>query len=180
MHSGGAVPGRNLEVLIEATLRLDERFSLDFFLIGARDGGRYLARLKALAGGSPRVVFHPAVAPHELPATLNAYDVGIYAIPPKTSNHRFMLPNKFFDFVQARLGIVFGPTVETTALIKKYHLGIVTADFTVEAMVAALTSLTPARVTEFKRNANAAAPQLSSTEDESVQRGIVTRLLAAK
>jgi Glycosyl transferases group 1 len=180
VHSGGAVPGRNLEALIEATLRLDERFSLDFYLIGARDGGRYLAKLKALAGESTRVTFHPAVSPEELPATLNAFDVGIYAIPPKTANHRFMLPNKFFDFVQARLAIVFGPTVETTALIEHYELGCVTTDFSVDAMVAALSALTRESVTAFKANTDRAAAKLSSAEDTAVQRSIITRLLDTK
>lgn len=179
VHSGGAVPGRNLESLIAATLLLDDRFTLDFYLIEARDGGKYLGRLKEIAGSSRRVTFHPAVPPSELPATLNKYDVGIYSIPPQTTNHRLMLPNKFFDFVQARLALVFGPTAETTALIDEYDLGIVTSDFSTSAMVEALGSLTREGIKRFKANADLAAPRLSSAEDESVERALISRLLAA-
>lgn len=178
VHSGGAVPGRNIEALIEATLQLDDRFTLDLFLIGARDGGKYLQKLRTVAGDSPRVVFHDAVKPHELPAVLNAFDVGVYSLPVKTTNHRLMLPNKFFDFVQARLALVFSPAVETSALIDAYDLGKVTADFSTSALVSVLSALTSAEVARFKSNAHAAAPSLSSKQDEAVQRRIITSLLA--
>jgi glycosyltransferase involved in cell wall biosynthesis len=178
-HSGAAVPGRSLETLIEATLRLDERFTLDLYLVKARDGGRYWEELRQLAGTSPRVVFHDAVAPHELPSTLNRYDVGVFVLPPRTVNHRLMLPNKFFDFVQARLAIVFSPSIETTALIEQYGLGEVTAGFDADSLVKTLGALTTDSVARYKANANAAASALSSAADEAVQRSIVTRLVPA-
>ena len=58
---------------------------------------------------------HPPVTPAELPSSLNAFDVGVYVLPPRTMNHRLMLPNKFFDFVQARLALVFSTAVEPTS-----------------------------------------------------------------
>lgn len=176
-HSGTAVPGRNIEVLIEGTKAADERFSLHLYLLPARDGGKYLASLRTLAAGSDRIVFHDAVKPHELPATLNRYDLGVFLLPPRTPNHRFMLPNKFFEFVQARLGLIFGPSVETSALIEKHHLGVVTTDFTAESFAKVLDSFTADDVEGFKRNADAAAAALSSAEDEAVQRSIIARLL---
>jgi hypothetical protein len=178
VHSGGAVPGRNIEALIEATLQLDDRFTLDLFLIEARDGGKYLQKLRTVAGDSPRVVFHDAVKPHELPAVLNAFDVGVYSLPVKTTNHRLMLPNKFFDFVQARLALVFSPAVETSALIDAYDVGRVTADFSTAALVSVLSALTEADVARFKNNSHTAAPSLSSKQDEAVQRTIISSLLA--
>lgn len=178
VHSGGAVLGRNLEALIEATLSLDERFTLDFYLIESRDGGKYLDTLTKLAGSSSRIVFNAAVSPAELPATLNKYDVGIYTIPPQTTNHRLMLPNKFFDFVQARLALAFGPSVETSALIEKYGLGVIADDFSAAALARALAPLTRETIDHFKHNADLASVSLSSAEDESVQRALISRLLA--
>ena len=86
------------------------------------DGGAYWEKLRSLAAGSERITFHDAVRPHELPATLNAYDVGVYSVPLITTNHRYMLPNKFFDFVQARLAVVFSPSEEIDALIARLGL----------------------------------------------------------
>lgn len=38
-------------------------------------------------------------------------------IPPATFNHIWCLPNKFFDFLQARLGIVTGPSPERARIV---------------------------------------------------------------
>jgi hypothetical protein len=178
VHSGAAVPGRSLETLINATIEAGERFTLDLYLMKAGDGGSYWEQLRSLSARSSRVTFHEPVAPQQLPATLNGYDIGIMCLEPKTTNHRFMLPNKFFDFVQARLGVVFSPAVETSALIEKYGLGLVTDGFTVGSLVEALRSITRDDVLRFKANADVAAPLLSSTQDEEVQRGILGRLLS--
>lgn len=179
VHSGAAVPGRSIETLIEATIAADDRFSLDLYLVKAGDGGKYWRKLRALARESKKIVFHEPVAPHALPATLNSYDVGVFVFRPSTTNHRLMLPNKFFDFVQARLAIIFSPAVETSALIKEHGLGLVTDDVTAESLVAALSQLTAESVAEFKNKAHASAAELSSLSDERVQREIVERLLSS-
>ncbi len=178
VHSGAAVPGRNLEGMIEAVRALDDRFTLDLYLVRARDGGRYWEQLRALAAEDPRVVFHDAVAPDELPATLNGYDVGVFSLPPQTTNHRLMLPNKFFDFVQARLALVFSPSPETSRLIEEYDLGRITEDFSPQSLTAALQGLTEESVARYKANTDRAARALSSDEDEAVERALLQRLLA--
>ncbi|MET3933362.1 hypothetical protein ABIE00_001408 [Arthrobacter sp. OAP107] len=177
VHSGAAIPGRNLEGMIAAVLQLDETYTLDFYLVKARDGGKYWAELKKLSAGSDRIRFHDAVAPDDLPRTLNQYDLGIFSLPPRTTNHRLMLPNKFFDFVQARLGLVFSPSPETSALIDRHDIGVVTRDYSSEALADAIRVLSPGDVDRFKKNADAAARALSSREDEDVVRDIVQRLL---
>ncbi|MGO4453171.1 glycosyltransferase [Arthrobacter sp. RAF14] len=174
VHSGSAVPGRNLEGMIEAVQLLDESYSLDFYLVGARDGGRYLEQLKGLAKGSERVRFHDAVPPETLSEVLNAYDLGIFSLPPRTKNHELMLPNKFFDFVQARLGIVFSPSPETSRLIDEYHLGAIAADHSPQALADAIRSVgTGQSITELKRNAHEAARFLNSQHDEETEREIL-------
>ncbi|ALE06658.1 hypothetical protein AL755_16290 [Arthrobacter sp. ERGS1:01] len=177
VHSGAAVPGRNLEGIIEAVRLLGDAYSLDLYLIKARDGGRYWDQLKSLTAGMDQVTFHDAVAPQELSATLNEYDLGIYTLPPKTVNQQLMLPNKFFDFIQARLGVVFGPSPETSAIIREYELGVIAEDFTPEALAAAISSASADDVRGFKANAHAAARALSSDQDVEVQRTLVKGLL---
>ncbi|MFD1214279.1 glycosyltransferase [Arthrobacter sp. GCM10027362] len=178
-HSGAAVPGRNLEGTIEAVKALDERFSLDLYLVKARDGGRYWQRLRELAAGDARITFHDAVAPDQLPRTLNQYDVGVFSLPPQTTNHRLMLPNKFFDFVQARLALVFSPSPETARLMREHDLGVVTEDFGTPALVRALSALTSEQVERYKANTHKAARALSSAEDEAVTRAVLARLLGS-
>jgi hypothetical protein len=42
VHSGAAIPGRNLETLIQAVTELPPAFTFDLYLVPGRDGGRYL------------------------------------------------------------------------------------------------------------------------------------------
>lgn len=176
-HSGAAVPGRNLEGMIQAAIALGDGYTLDLYLVKARDGGKYWNQLREIASGNNRIIFHDAVAPTALAQTLNQYDVGIFSLPPQTTNHRLMLPNKFFDFVQARLAIVFSPSPETSSLIEKFDLGKIANDYSPEALVEAVRSMTREDVQRFKDNSHNSAAALSSAEDEEVERVVLRELL---
>ena len=177
VHSGAAIRGRNLEMIIEATLQVP-RCTLDLFLVPAADGGRYLRELEGLAGGEGRVTFHDPVAPDALPATLNRFDVGVFCMPPINLNAEYALPNKFFDFVQARLAHAVGPSPEMARLVRQYGLGVVSADFSTQAFVAALRELDDDAVKAGKEASHEHARVLSNDHDREVVRGIVERLLA--
>lgn len=177
VHSGGAVPGRNLEAMIDAVIDAGERFTLDLYLVPANDGGAYHKQLVDHAARSPRITIHPPVAPGELPQTLNSYDVGIFWIPPFNTNARLTLPNKLFDFVQARLGVAVGPTIEMVQVIEEYGLGVVSDDFSHESMVATLQAMTPDAITSWKNASHKAAHELSFENEEKTISSIVTGLL---
>ncbi|NNM46408.1 glycosyltransferase family 4 protein [Knoellia sp. DB2414S] len=178
VHSGAAIRGRNLEMLIEATLELPQ-CTLDLYLVPAADGGRYLAELERLAGGSDRITIHDPVAPADLPATLNAYDVGAFCMPPINVNAEYALPNKFFDFVQARLAHAVGPAPEMARLVRHYDLGVVSTDFDKDSFVTALKGLDAASVRAGKQASHEHAHDLSSERDVLVVDGIVERLLSS-
>lgn len=177
VHSGGAVAGRNLEALIEAVQGLDSHYTLDLYLVPGRDDGKYLGGVRAQIGDDPRITLHPPVRPDELASTLNAYDVGVFSLPPLTPNHYYMLPNKIFDFVQARLAIVFSSAPETDRLISEYELGAIVPDASAEALRRTLTSLDVEQARTFKQNAHKAAKVLNSVEDSAVTRTVVSELL---
>lgn len=174
VHSGIAVPERNIEALIDATLRLGDRYTLDLYLVGTE---RYLGRLRARTAGSARIRFHDPVHPTQLPRTLNAYDLGVYLLPLRTTNHRLMMPNKFFDFAQARLGMLISPAEEVAALIARYGLGPALPDHSVDGLVRALEPLTDDEIGAFKRHAHEASHELSSEPDERAMRELIGRLL---
>ncbi len=178
VHSGGAQAGRYIDLLIRATLALGPRFSLDLFLVPGGDGGKHLAYLRELAGGSSQVRFHEPVAPAQLPFAMNACDVGVFCMPPININARYALPNKFFDFVQARLAVAVGPAEEMARLTEQLGLGPVSTDFSQESFTAALEALDADAVREFKAASHAHARELSSERDEQVELDLVSGLLA--
>ncbi|WP_300267301.1 glycosyltransferase [Microbacterium sp.] len=176
VHSGGAVPGRNIEAIIDAVDELGEGYTLDLYLIASRDGSAYWRGLRQQIANSERTTLHDPVSPEQLPDALNEYDLGVFLLPPLTPNHRHMLPNKFFDFVQARLGLVFGTSVETDRIISSLQLGVVTQGYGAQDIVSAVRALSRADIEQFKKNADAAAEALSSRADIATERGILDRL----
>lgn len=174
VHSGVAIPERNIEGLIDAVGQLGERFTLDLYLIGTE---QYLESLRRRAADVGGVTIHPPTTPAELPATLNRYDLGVYILPLRTLNHRLMLPNKFFDFVQARLGIVMSPALETARLIETHDLGPRLGADTREALVQTLAAITDSDVARYKESADRAAHDLNSAADIETMQTLVTGLL---
>ena len=122
----------------------------------------YFQRLQESVAQIPNVRVLPALPYQQLIPTLNRYDLGIHNLPPVNFNNRYALPNKFFDFVQARIGMVVGPSPEMVSRLERYGLGRAAADFTAAALRAALEETTPAEVAAWKQNAAACARELSS------------------
>ncbi|MCT1775057.1 hypothetical protein [Brachybacterium sp. p3-SID957] len=178
VHSGAAVAGRNLELMIDTVMALPERFTLDLYLVPGNDNGAYLRTLRSRAEGSDRVRFHPPVAPAELPATLNAYDLGVFWIEPFNTNARLTLPNKFFDYVQGRLGIAIGPSVEMEPIVREHDLGPVARGFSRADCVASLHAITAEDLRRWKAATDGASRELSFDTDAEVARRIMRNLLA--
>ncbi|MGN6161481.1 MAG: hypothetical protein ACTHOG_07205 [Marmoricola sp.] len=176
VHSGAAVPGRNLEQLIDAVDLLEGRFSLDLYLVRAREGGAFWRSLVDRVEASPFATLHDPVPPADLPRTLNPYDLGVFLLPPHTPNHRLMLPNKFFDFVQARIGVVFSTAVETDRLIQDYGLGVGVPGFEGADLAEALRDVSEEQVRGYKLASDRAARELSSDADVAVGHAILDRL----
>lgn len=176
VHSGTADKERNIMELIEAVDRLGDRFTLDLYLL--RVPGGHLDEIKRKAARTPRVTVNDLVPPHTLPRELNQYDLGVFLYPLKTLSHLYHLPNKFFDFVQARLGLVFSPAPEINSHISKYGLGLITTDTTATALVEALRNITAEEIMSFKQASDRSAQELSSQPDRATQEALVTRLLS--
>lgn len=159
INHGIAYPNRQLEVMIEAVRLADSRFYLDFMLLGEETP--YYKKLVQLAADCDRIHFVPPVPLGDIVATSAQYDMGIYIVSPCCFNQKFMMPNKFFEFIQSRLAIGVGPSPDMAALVKKYHLGMVAADYTPQTFANALNALTSEDIDMFKANSHAVAEKFS-------------------
>lgn len=166
VHSGAALPDRHLEIMIEAMGMVERPMTLDLYL--ARNDPAYIERLRALAAevtarhGRELVRVLDPVPHEELVRTLADYDVGVFSIPPVSFNYTWTLPNKLFDFVQARLAIVVSPSPEMARLVREWDLGEVTDGFDAASLARTLGSLTPERIAEAKEASHRAARPLSA------------------
>jgi hypothetical protein len=176
VHSGLAAPQRRLEIMIDAVKMSKADATLDFFLV--EDHSPYLRSLRQRAAREPRIQFNPSVRLEALAATLSEFDVGLSVFPPTTFNLAWCLPNKFFDYVQARLGIVIGPSPEMVRVVTDHGLGAITEDFSAKALAQVLDALTPELVAEWKQAADRAAKPLSGESQLNVFERIVGEVLA--
>jgi hypothetical protein len=166
VHSGAARGDRHLDLMVDAVELAERPLTLDFFL--TPNDPAYLERLTARVADLPGVTVHPPVPYAELSKTLNAFDVGVYILPPVNFNNAWALPNKFFDFIQARLGVVLGPSPEMADLVRRHHLGTVSEDFTASSFARALDALTAEAVDGYKAASHAVARELSADAQVTV------------
>ncbi len=177
VHPGAALASRGIESMLQVMRYTDPRFHLHFYLMG---NPRYIARLQRQAADLPSVHFHQPVPAGQLPATLNQYDIGLYLISGTNFNEKHSLPNKFFEFIQGRLAIAIGPSVEMRPYVQQYDLGIVAPSFQPKEMAAMLNALTAAEIDLFKQNSHQQAHTLSAQQNAAHLQALIAGMLADK
>lgn len=178
VHHGAAARSRHIEVMIEMFRYLDERFSMDLMLVS--NDPEYMAELKRLAEPIERIRFRDPVPMAEIVDTTNAYDVGLFLLPPVNFNYAHALPNKFFEFVQARLAVAIGPSPEMVELVKCYDLGIVADSFRPEDLARKLNSLSKSEIEGFKRSSHQAASALCAEANAELFQAEIDRVLRGR
>ena len=181
IHHGGSTPSRKLELMIEMMKHLDERFTLDLMLIvppssSAKTRG-YIDYLKSLAAEDKRIRFLPAIKSSEIVPFINQYDVGVFLLPPVNFNYANTLPNKLFDFIQARLAIAIGPTPEMAEIVNEYEIGVVAENFSPHALAKKLGALNRQQIKTLKNNSKRAAEQLNANQNNLLMKKIVGEVL---
>ncbi|MHA7153631.1 glycosyltransferase family protein [Arthrobacter sp. TMN-50] len=166
IHTGAAGRGRKIEVMIDAVCRANEikpgTATLDVVLVPGEQ--RYIeelqAKVDALPAGMIRLI--PPVQFQQIIPLLHEYDVGLFLCPPSTFNLRHALPNKLFEFIQARLAVVIGPSPEMETVVRQHDVGLVAQGFDAESTAQLLVGLTPERIALMKQASHRAAGALSA------------------
>ncbi len=175
IHHGGLHRSRRIENMIRLMDMLEDRFTLDLILINSNP--RYYKELNHLARRHERIRWRDPVSMPEIARKIHEYDIGLFLLWPGAYNYRMALPNKFFEFIQARLAIAIWPSPEMARVVREYDCGVVADDFTVEAMAVKLNSLGPEDITRYKQNAHQAATGCCAEANRDILLKIVRRLL---
>lgn len=157
VHHGGVNRDRGIENMIEIARRLDERFTLDLYLVGCSS---YIEQLKQNSADCHRIRFMEPVLFNEIIPMLNQYDIGIFFVKPITFNLRHCLPNKLFEFIQSRLAVAIGPSPDMADLVHEFQCGFIAPEFTIESMIETLQRLTPDEIDKAKQQSDLAAQTL--------------------
>lgn len=160
LHTGVARANRRLESMVDAMRDAPVGMTLDFMLVPSEPG--YIEALQERARDLPAVRFRDPVAYTDLVGAVAEYDLSIVVFPPTTFNLEHSLPNKLFEAVQARVGVLVGPSPDMADLVREHGIGEVLPGPDAESLRAVLRSLDAAQIDRFKHAADASAQVLSA------------------
>lgn len=170
IHHGIVNRSRKLELMMKAVALLGDKYQLDLILMlpeSASESSRlYLDELKALANRQPNVRILDPMLNTEIVPFINQYDIGVFLLEPINFNYTFALPNKLFDFIQARLAIAIGPSIEMAKYVNAYDLGVVSESFEYEQFAETISSITAEKIKELKSNTHKVAMKLSEESNK--------------
>lgn len=177
IHHGVAISIRKIELMIEMMNYLDDSYHLDLMLVSIRSNYFYMKKLKKLVKGKKNVSIISPVSFENIIPTLNKYDIGINLNPPTNISLEYTLPNKFFEFIQARLAIAIGPSTEMANIVNKYDIGIVADDFSPQNLAAKIRIVSKDKIMYFKNQSDSIAYKYSYNNEGLKLLEIINNLL---
>lgn len=165
VHHGGFSRSRNPEVLVDAAALLGEGYELTFYLVGNVPED-FVERARHKLG--KRVHFQKPVPPQKIPFEMNQHDIGLHLLPMTSENHALAMPNKLFEFVQARLAVVVSPTPAIAEFVESSGVGKVTNGFEASDFAKTIREIDPETLARFKGESHRLAAQLNWGVEQKV------------
>src|SRR5690606_27319150 len=166
-HHGIANRNRKLELMIQvADLINQDKFDFYFILIPSSYDLNYYNYLKDEIEKRSNCFLVDRVPTEAIPDYINQFDLGFY-IYDNSSNFNMIhyLPNKLFEFIQARCGVVIGPYIEMQPIVSDNKIGVVVEKNTVQAVAEELNKISFEDVKIFKENAGITASKLTGENE---------------
>jgi glycosyltransferase involved in cell wall biosynthesis len=165
VYSGMYGPNRKIDEVIKAMDYLPASYELHLLITNVTDE---LRRLIADSGASKRIILHKAVALNEVAQFLSRFDIGVHLMASVNFNNNNALPNKYFQYIQARLVTAFGPLSEISTFTGKHHTGIICNGYTGADLANVVQQLSVEEINRIKAN-NAMNAKLFCEENEIVK-----------
>ena len=159
-HHGYAAVERGVDLMLAAALELEPRFTLVLMVLGDEAELASIRRHPAVLTG--RAELRPPVPVTDVARAVNDCDLEVIFFPPRFENNVYALPNKFFESIQGRLGIVIGQSPEIVPFVREHGLGVVVDGWTAADLAAAINRLSADEIAGFKRASDAVASELST------------------
>jgi len=176
IYHGLAGPGRGLEELISSISLWNPGRSLHLMIV--ESDRRYLAKLYERVEEVDRVEVIAPVAMREIVDRINEFDVGIYVNTAPGYQGQFAMPNKLFEYIQARLAVVVANSIEAGHLVTDLSCGVALSSTDPLDLAARLNSLTRDTVEEMKRASELAARSLCWENEEVKLLNVVKSVMA--
>jgi glycosyltransferase involved in cell wall biosynthesis len=178
LYQGGLHPGRGLEGLVEAVARLPRGRAVLVFLGAGSLRPALEERAAALSLGSD-VRFLDAVPPGELVAWTRGATLGLHPIEDRGLNHRYCLPNKLFEYIQAGVPVLVSDLPEMRRVVEEYRVGETCTPGDPAALAERIGAMLsdPARLATYRRNTVRAASELNWNREKGRLAAVYRSLL---
>lgn len=123
LYQGALNLGRGLELMIETMNYLENAV---FIIAGSGDIEKELHKMVSEKGLQDKVRFRGRLSPDRLFELTCSADLGISLEEDRGLNYRYALPNKIFDYIQARIPVLCSDLPEMARIIRTYGVGIAT------------------------------------------------------
>jgi hypothetical protein len=173
VHHGVANKNRKIENMIKLIDLLDTRFTLDLYLQGDQ---KYIKELIKFSKNNKRIKICKPVLFNNIISMLNKYDIGLFYVEPTTFNLTHCLPNKLFEFIQARIMVAIGPSPDMSKIVNEYECGIVSKNFDLIEMAKSLNELNFTQINFYKEQSEIAAKKLNWIEEKKIMQNLIFNL----
>lgn len=175
IYHGHASWDRHPELLLDAFNYLDDRFVLHLMLTGSSEIQEELKTMAKVHGN--KIKFHQPVKVEEIARTINQFDLEMLFFPPDNPNILFTFPNKFFEAIQGRLGLVMGRSPSMVAVAESLNNALIVDGWSAEALATSLNNLTKTEIDTMKNASDSGARILNSEAEKQKFLRIVTELV---
>ncbi len=153
-YSGMYGPSRKVKEIIQAMDLLPSAYELHLLIANQSEE---LKRVLQKSASAHRIFLHPAVSLNVVSRFLNQFDIGVHLMSANNFNNDNALPNKYFQYIQARLVTVFGPLSEIGAFTRQYDTGIILDAYTENDLASSILKLSVDDISRIKKNNDANA-----------------------
>jgi glycosyltransferase involved in cell wall biosynthesis len=124
-----------------------------------------------------KVLFTGEIPFQELTSYTILADIGLSIEKDVSLNYHYCLPNKFLDYIQARVPVLVSPLPEMTAIVEKYRIGEMIESHDPEYLASRFDTMLSdsSRIALYRKNLEAAAHELCWENEEQILINIFTK-----
>lgn len=159
IYQGALNLGRGIELMIKSMHYLEES---SLFIVGDGDMADELHKLSDEEALSERIIFTGKLAPAELHRITCQCNLGLSLEEDLGLNYRMALPNKIFDYIQARIPVCCSDLPEMKKIISHYGVGDICRVRTPEELAKQMREMleNEDKISTWKKNLAAASREL--------------------
>ncbi|MGD9601775.1 MAG: glycosyltransferase family 4 protein [Gammaproteobacteria bacterium] len=120
-----------------------------------------LQRIAAESGVADRLSFEGPVPFNEIVGAANRADIGYFVHKDVSPQKRFVLPNKFFEYIMAGLALCVSDLPEMARIVRRYDLGLLVDEYDEPSIARVINGFSRDSIDRYKRAALEAAAVLN-------------------